>query len=92
MMDIEKTASETSLAAILQIPVTVQVVVGTARLQLSDIAALHAGSILNLDQTFGAAAVILVNGRPVAKGDLFVTEGPDPRMGVTITEIVSPKP
>ncbi|MFT3988579.1 FliM/FliN family flagellar motor switch protein [Aestuariivirga sp.] len=91
-MDTVDTVNEASLSAIMQIPVAVQVVVGTATLPLSDIAALHAGSVIHLDQTFSAAAIILVNGKPVAKGELFVTEGADPRMAVSITEIISPQP
>ena len=81
----------TTLAAgsIMHIPVTVQVVLGTARLPLSKVAELRAGSIVMLDQALGTPAVILVNGREVARGDLFVLEGDDSRLGITITEVIS---
>jgi flagellar motor switch protein FliN len=76
--------------AILAIPVTIQVVLGTARLPISKIAELRPGSIINLDQNLGTPAAILVNGREVAKGDLFVLEGEEARLGITITEVIRP--
>ena len=67
------------------IALTVQVVVGTARMTLSRIAALEAGAVIPLDQKLGAPVSILVNGREVAVGDLFVTEAATGQLGIRIT-------
>jgi flagellar motor switch protein FliN/FliY len=45
------------------------------------------GSIVTLDQKLGTPVTILVNGKEVARGDLFVLDGEQDRLGVTITEL-----
>ena len=76
-------------SSLMQIPVTLQVVLGTARMPLSRIADLKSGSIVNLDQKLGTPATILVNGREMARGTLFVLDGDDARLGITITEVIA---
>lgn len=75
-------------SALLQIPVSVQVLLGSVRLPLARVAELSPGAMINLDQKLGEPASILVNGREIAKGNLFVTDGEDERLGITITELV----
>jgi flagellar motor switch protein FliN/FliY len=65
----------------------VQVVIGTVRLPLSKVAELKPGTVITLEEKLGAAARVLVNGREVAKGELFVLDGEGDRLGLTITEI-----
>lgn len=79
-------------AAVLRIPVVVQVVIGTARVPLADVARLGPGSTLTLEERLGTPARILVNGREVAKGELFVLEGQENRLGLTITEVAGDGP
>lgn len=74
--------------ALFSIPVTLQVVIGTARLPISQIAELQPGAVVSLDQKLGTPVTILVNGRDVARGDLFVLEGEDARLGITIREVL----
>ncbi len=74
-------------SALLRIPVSVQVVIGTARLPLSQVTQLAPGATLTLDEKLGAPARMLVNGREVARGELFVLEGPEGRLGLTIREV-----
>ena len=78
--------------SVLRIPVSLQVVIGSTRLPLSQIAQLTTGLTIALEQKLGAPATILVNGREVAKGEIFVLEdeGDDDRLGITITEVVQP--
>ena len=78
--------------SILQIPVTVQVVLGSTRLAIGKVAELRAGSAVALDQKLGAPVSILVNGREVAKGELFVLDGEMDRLGVTVTELAPTPP
>jgi len=75
-------------SAVLRIPVSVQVVIGTARLPLSQLAELKPGATVTLEEKIGAAAKVLVNGREVARGEIFVLEGDGERLGLTITEVV----
>ena len=79
-------------SAVLRIPVTVQVVIGTARVPLADVARLGPGSTLTLEERLGTPARVLVNGREVAKGELFVLDGGDNRLGLTITEVAGDVP
>ena len=79
-------------AAVLRIPVSVQVVIGTARVPLADVARLGPGSTLTLEEKLGAPARVLVNGREVAKGELFVLDGGENRLGLTITEVAGDGP
>lgn len=85
------TLSATVPESVLRIPVSVQVVIGSARLPLSRIAQLEPGAVIALDEKLGAPALILVNGREVARGELFVLDGEDggDRLGITITGVVS---
>lgn len=84
-------ASSTAMSnSILRIPVEIQVVIGSARVPLSQVTQMSQGTIITLDQRLGAPATILVNGKVVAKGDLFVIEGEANRLGITITDIHEP--
>jgi flagellar motor switch protein FliN len=74
-------------SAVLRIPVSVQVVIGTARLPLSQVAELKPGATVTLEERLGAPVRVLVNGREVAKGELFVLDGEGERLGLTITEV-----
>lgn len=73
--------------AVMRIPVNIQVVIGSARLSLAQVAQLGPGSVMTLEQKLGTPAVILVNGREIAKGELFVLDGEGDRLGITITEV-----
>mgnify|MGYP001180939554 CR=1 FL=1 len=74
-------------SAVLKIPVSIQVVIGTARLALSQVAELAPGAVVTLEEKLGAPARVLVNGREVAKGELFVLDGEGGKLGLTITEV-----
>lgn len=71
------------------IPVTVEVMLGTATLQLIDLMNLKPGSDLFLDQNIGDPVTVIVNGKKIAKGELYVLETRGDLLGVRITEILS---
>lgn len=73
--------------AVMRIPVAVQVVIGSTKLPLSQISELSPGAVIKLDQKLGTPAIILVNGREVARGELFVLDGEEEKLGITITEV-----
>ncbi len=74
---------------VLKIPVTLQVVIGTARVPLAQINELAPGTTLTLEEKLGAPVAILVNGREVAKGELFVLDGEDNRLSIRIASVSS---
>ncbi|MBG1233202.1 FliM/FliN family flagellar motor switch protein [Aestuariivirga litoralis] len=76
-------------ASFAKVPVTVQVMLGTARIPLSELLSLKAGSLLGLDQKLGEPVTVIVNGCKVATGELFVLEGEDEKLAVKIKEVVS---
>lgn len=78
-----------NLDAILAIPVTVQVVLGTTSMPVARLMKLGRGAIIQLDQKVGDPVSVLVNGRVVARGEVVVVDEDHSRFGVSLTEIVS---
>jgi len=78
-------------ASFAKVPVTLQVILGTARLPLSEILTLQAGSRIGLDQKLGEPVSIIVNGCMVASGQIFVMDDQAEKLGVKITEIFNSK-
>jgi len=81
-------AGAANLDAILSIPVTVQVVLGTTTMPVSKLMKLGRGAVITLDQKVGSPVSILVNGRIVARGEVVVVDEENSQFGVTLTEIV----
>jgi flagellar motor switch/type III secretory pathway protein FliN len=76
-----------TLEALSHVEVSVCARVGGAQLPLAAVVGLAAGSIVTLDCSPDAPATVLVNGVPVASGDLVVTDD-----GVLAVEIVTVAP
>lgn len=70
-----------------KVPVTLQVVLGAAHLQLSELMELKAGSEVKLDVHPGDLVTVLVNGCKIARGELYVMENEGDRFGVKISEL-----
>jgi flagellar motor switch protein FliN/FliY len=79
-----------NLDTILRIPVTVQVVLGTASMPVSNLMKLGRGAIVPLDHRIGEPVDVIVNGRVIARGEVVVLEDDNSRFGVTLTEIAGP--
>src|ERR1700684_2187899 len=77
-----------SLDAILAIPVTVQVVLGTTSMPVAKLMKLNRGAVITLDQRVGAPVSVVVNVLTVARGEFVVGDEDNSRFGVTLTEIV----
>jgi flagellar motor switch protein FliN/FliY len=82
--------SPRNLDTILRIPVTVQVVLGTASMPVSNLMKLGRGAIVPLDHRIGEPVDVIVNGRVIARGEVVVLEDDNSRFGVTLTEIAGP--
>ncbi len=91
-----ETAGDTpNLDAILNIPVSVQIVLGGATMPVASLMKLGRGAVIPLDQRVGQAVDIVVNGRVIARGEMIVLDDDSSRLGVTLTEVVgqaSPSP
>ncbi len=74
--------------AIMRIPVTVQVVLGSAKMPVSQLMKLGRGAVVALDQRVGEPVNVVVNGRIVARGEVVVVDEDNSRFGVSLTEIV----
>jgi flagellar motor switch protein FliN len=82
--------SSRNLDTILRIPVTVQVVLGSASMPVSNLLRLGRGAVIPLDHRVGEPVDVMVNGRVVARGEVVVVEDDNSRFGVSLTEVVGP--
>jgi flagellar motor switch protein FliN len=74
---------------IMTIPVDVQIVLGTAEMQVSELMALRKGATVALDRRIGEPVDVVVNGRKVARGEITVLDSDPTRFGIRLTEIIS---
>lgn len=79
----EKSAAD--LEAVFDVPVRVSVVLGRAKMSVSNLLRMDIGTVVELDRQVGEAIDIYVNGRLVARGEIVLVED---RLGVTMTEII----
>ena len=78
--------AEADLARVADVPVELAVEIGRTRMTIADTLVLGPGSIVNLDRLAGEPVDLLVNGKPIARGEVIVI---DEEFGLRITEIVS---
>ena len=86
----EEAGKLANVGAILRIPVTVQVVLGSATIPVASLMKLGRGAVVPLDHRVGEPVDVMVNGRTVARGEVVVVEEDNSRFGVSLTEIVGP--
>ncbi|MFA6031940.1 MAG: flagellar motor switch protein FliN [Myxococcota bacterium] len=85
----EAGAEPLNLDAILRIPVSIQVVLGSATMQVANLMKLRRGAVVPLDHRVGEPVDVVVNGRIVARGEVVIAEDDNSRFGVSLTEIVN---
>lgn len=76
-----------NISLIMDVPLQVTVELGRTQRKIKDILEMGPGSIIELDKLAGEPVDILVNGKPVAKGEVVVI---DESFGVRITDIIHP--
>ena len=74
---------------IMDIPVDVQIVLGSAEMPVSQLMALEKGSTVALDRRIGEPVDVVVNGRRIARGEITVLENDPSRFGIRLTEIIA---
>ncbi len=73
-----------NLDAILRIPITLQVVLGSATMPVANLLKLGRGAVVPLDHRVGEPVDVVVNGRVVARGEVVVVEDDTSRFGVSL--------
>ncbi|MEO5323375.1 flagellar motor switch protein FliN [Mesorhizobium sp. CC13] len=76
-------------SVIFDIPVEVQIVLGSTEMAVSDLMTLQKGSTVALDRRIGEPVDVVVNGRRIARGEITVLESDPSRFGIRLTEIVA---
>lgn len=76
-------------SVILNIPVEVQIVLGSTEMPVSELMTLQKGSTVALDRRIGEPVDVVVNGRRIARGEITVLESDPSRFGIRLTEIVA---
>lgn len=76
-----------NLDLIMDIPIDVQIVLGTSRMQVSGLMNLTEGATIALDRRIGEPVEIVVNGRVIGRGEITVLDEDETRFGVKLIEI-----
>lgn len=76
-------------SVIMNIPVDVQIVLGSAEMPVSELMSLQKGSTVALNRRIGEPVDVMVNGRRIAKGEITVLEHDPSRFGIRLTEIIT---
>ena len=81
--DIAHTAGD--LQRLSAIPVEVSVELGQAKMTVGETLELHPGSVITLNRMAGEPMDVLVNGTPIARGEIVVV---DEQFGLRVTEVL----
>jgi flagellar motor switch protein FliN len=76
---------DTDLRRLNDVPMELSVEIGRTRMTVGETLQLRAGSIVTLDRLAGEPVDLLVNGTPIARGEVVVV---DEQFGLRVTEIV----
>ncbi|MGB3387242.1 MAG: flagellar motor switch protein FliN [Pseudaminobacter sp.] len=82
-------AASPNSSLIMNIPVDVQIVLGSTEMPVSDLMALQKGSTVALNRRIGEPVDVVVNGRRIARGEITVLESDPSRFGIRLTEIIT---
>lgn len=80
-------STDLNLDVILDVPVTLSLEVGRARLPIRNLLQLNQGSVVELERGAGESLDVFVNGTLIAHGEVVVIND---RFGVRLTDVVSP--
>lgn len=80
-------APDLNLDVILDVPVSLSLEVGRARIPIRNLLQLNQGSVVELERGAGEPLDLYVNGTLIAQGEVVVVND---RFGVRLTDVVSP--
>ena len=87
MADLETAETPRNFELLLDIPLEVTVEIGRTRLPLRTLLQLGAGSVIELAKLAGEPLDVLVNGKPIARGEAVMVND---KFGVRLTDVISP--
>ena len=76
-------------AVIMNIPVEVEIVLGSTEMPVSELMTLQKGSTVALNRRIGEPVDVVVNGRRIARGEITVLDNDPSRFGIRLTEIIT---
>lgn len=79
--------STDNIGVILDVPVTLSLEIGRARIAIRHLLQLNQGSVVELDRAAGEPLDVFVNGAMVAHGEVVMV---NEKFGVRLTDVVSP--
>ena len=77
---------------VLDIPVDVQIILGSSRMAVQTLMNLNEGATIALDRKIGEPVEIMVNGKLIGRGEITVLESDETRFGVRMIEIFGAAP
>lgn len=80
-------AGDVNLDVILDVPVTLSLEVGRARMPIRNLLQLNQGSVVELERGASEPFDVFVNGTLIAHGEVVVVND---RFGIRLTDVVSP--
>ena len=80
-------SGERDIDFLLDIPLSVSVKLGQAKMIIKDLLSLSQGSVVELDKLAGEPMDVYVNDRMIAKGEVVVV---NEKFGVRLTDIMTP--
>jgi len=85
--DVAAAAAPRNFELLLDVPLEVTVEIGRARIAIRDLLQLGAGSVVELAKLAGEPLDVLINGRPIARGEAVMVND---KFGVRLTDVASP--
>jgi flagellar motor switch protein FliN/FliY len=76
-----------NLEVVLDVPVTLSMEVGRARIPIRNLLQLNQGSVVELDRAAGDPLDVYVNGTLIAHGEVVVV---NEKFGIRLTDVISP--
>ncbi|MGM9993048.1 MAG: flagellar motor switch protein FliN [Candidatus Bruticola sp.] len=74
-----------SIDLLRDVPLEVKAELGKAKRLVREVLRLNVGTVIDLDKEAGAPVDLIINNRPIARGEVVEIDG---RYGIRITEIV----
>jgi flagellar motor switch protein FliN/FliY len=81
-------AGPAELERLYEVPVELAVEIGRTHMTIRETLALGPGSVVTLNRLAGEPVDLLVNGKPIARGEVVVI---DEEFGLRVTEVLAPK-
>lgn len=78
----------TDLAPVFDVPVELVVEIGRTKMSIGETLSLGPGSVISLDKQTGEPVDLLVNGTPIARGEVIAV---DEEFGIRLTEVLPPE-